>query len=200
VYATGDHFTARGEFAVVGDEVNPLGRAGRLVGLLLDRDYGLAAWQPAYLLLVPAVAALLVHRPRWLPAVAVPLATGWLVATFVAATMHGFWWPGRHVLVVVPLAVLVIVAWVAHAGRVARPATAVLGGLGVLVYAGLLVDGYTGAFTWVLGFPHVTGPDRTLLPDHRLPPDLTQLVWAAVLVGLAVAGAAAARRRTASTP
>jgi hypothetical protein len=70
----------------------------------------------------------------------------------------------------------------------------------VLVYAGLLVDGYTGAFTWVLGFPHVTGPDRTLLPDHRLQPDLTQLVWAAVLVGLAVAGAAAARRRTASTP
>jgi hypothetical protein len=199
VYATGDHFTARGEFAVVGDEVNPLGRAGRLVGLLLDRDYGLAAWQPAYLLLVPAAAALLVHRPRWLPAVAAPLAAGWLVATFVAATMHGFWWPGRHVLVVVPLAVLVILAWAARSGRVARLAAAALGGLGVLAYAGLLVDGYTGAFTWVLGFPHVTGPDRTPLPDYRLPLDAIQLVWAAVVIGLGAAGAVAARRRTASS-
>ena len=194
VYATGDHFTDRGEFAVVGDDVNPLGRAARLAGLLLDRDYGLVAWQPAYLLLVPAAAALLVHRPRHTGAVAGPLAVGWLVATFVAATMHGFWWPGRHVLVVVPLAVLVVLMWVVRSGRLVRASAVALGGLGVLIYAGLLVDGYTGAFTWVLGFPHVTGP-RLLLPDYRLPFDVAQLGWAALLAGLAAASVVAARRR-----
>ncbi len=198
VYATGDHFTGRGEFAVVGDEVNPAGRATRLIGLLVDRDYGLAAWQPAYLLLVPAAAALLVHRPRHTMALAVPLAVGWLIATFVAATMHGFWWPGRHVVVVVPLAVLLIVEWAARAGRIVQISAAGLGALGVVIYAGMLVDGYTGTFTWVLGFPNLTGPERVLLPDYRGALGVLHIAWCAVLVGLATAAAVTARRRTAS--
>jgi hypothetical protein len=199
VYATGDHFTGRGEFAVVGDEVNPAGRATRLIGLLVDRDYGLAAWQPAYLLLVPAAAALLVHRPRHTMALAVPLAVGWLIATFVAATMHGFWWPGRHVVVVVPLAVLLIVEWAARAGRIVQISAAGLGALGVVIYAGMLVDGYTGTFTWVLGFPNLTGPERVLFPDYRGALGVLHIAWCAVLVGLATAAAVTARRRTASS-
>ena len=116
------------------------------------------------------------------------------MATFAAATMHGFWWPGRHVLVVVPLAVLVILMWVDAAGPVVRAVAAALGTAGVVAYVGLLVDGYTGAFTWVLGFAEVSGPSRSLLPDYRGDFWPLHLAWCAVLVALALVSAAAARR------
>ena len=56
VYAAGDHFVG-GEVTVVGHDPDHLGRSRRLIGLLLDRGFGLAAWAPAWLLAVPAVAA-----------------------------------------------------------------------------------------------------------------------------------------------
>ena len=83
----------------------PTTSAGRAacIGLLVDREFGLAAWAPAWLLLAPALAALgaAAGRPgrsRW----SVPALAGWFVATFVALTMHGWWWPGRQVVVIAP--------------------------------------------------------------------------------------------------
>jgi hypothetical protein len=108
VYATADHFVSTGEFAVVGSPNLP-GRATRLVGLLADREFGLVPWQPAYALLAPALAA----RPR--RELVLPLVAGWLTATFVALTMHGYWWPGRQVVVVLPCAVLALLSWAARA-------------------------------------------------------------------------------------
>ncbi|MGI9003397.1 MAG: hypothetical protein ACR2GH_17355 [Pseudonocardia sp.] len=194
-YASGDHFATRGEFAVVGDSVDPFGRALRLVGLLVDRFYGLAAWQPAFLLLVPAASALLVWRPRHGWVLAAPLATAWAVATFAAATMHGFWWAGRHVLVVVPLAVLLILVWVSRSGAIVHVVAATLGAVGVAVHLGLLVDGYTGAFTWVLGFGQVSGPGRSLLPDYRADFWALHLGWCAAFAGLALLAALTARHQ-----
>src|SRR4051794_28493433 len=88
VYAAGNHF-AGGELEVMGSSPNYASRADRLVGLLVDRDFGLAAWAPAFGFAVAAVAALLRRRPRGWLSLALPLATGWLNATFVALTMHG---------------------------------------------------------------------------------------------------------------
>ena len=134
-YAAGDHFVG-GELSVVGTEPDYLGRSRRLLGLLVDRGFGLAAWQPAWLLAVPALAAMLARRPRGWAAVAAPLAAGWLVATFVALTMHGWWFAGRQVVVVLPLAALAVAWWtgpdhrrrvllaVAARGRGAGPAVA----------------------------------------------------------------------------
>lgn len=195
-YASGDHFAARGEFAVVGDAVDPVGRALRLVGLLIDRSYGLVAWQPAFLLLIPAAAAFLVARPRHGVVLALPLAAGWIVATFVAATMHGFWWPGRHVLVVVPLAVLVILVWVSRSGVAVRAIAGALAAAGVAVHLGLLVDGYTGAFTWVLGFAQVSGLSRSTLPDYRGEFWVLHLIWCVLLAVLALAAGRTARTRS----
>src|SRR5215218_2278921 len=61
-YAAGDHFVG-GELSVVGTEPDYLGRSRRLLGLLVGRGFGLAAWQPAWLLAVPAMAALARRRP-----------------------------------------------------------------------------------------------------------------------------------------
>ena len=63
VYATGDHFAETGEFSVVGTEVDLLGRARRLVGLLVDRDFGLAAWSPVWLLAPFGLGLLVRERP-----------------------------------------------------------------------------------------------------------------------------------------
>jgi hypothetical protein len=180
---------------VVGSNPDYLGRGRRLVGLLVDRDFGLAAWQPAWLLVVPAVAALLARRPRGWAALALPLATGWLVATFVALTMQGWWFPGRQVVVVLPAAVLAI-AWWARGGGRRLGITLALGTLGVLAYAWVAVEGALGRIAWVVDLQDTANPLyrawSATLPDYL---DVTAATWvlhwtwAAALVALAVLAA-----------
>jgi hypothetical protein len=171
-YASGDQFQGSGEFGVLGSHPDYPGRTIRLLGLLIDRDFGLAAWQPAWFLVVPAVVALFAARPRHWPALVVPLLAGWATATWVALTMQGFWWPGRQLVVVLPLAVLAILVWLARAGRAVVVTAAVLAAAGVAYHTALLVTGYVSTTTWVLA-PDDLGlhwPAALLLPDDR---DLT---------------------------
>ena len=151
-YASGDHFAQTGEFAVVGVDPDYTERALRIVGLLLDREFGLVPWQPAWLLLVPAVAAVVALRVPGRAALLWPLAAGWFVATFVALTMHGYWFPGRQVVVVLPLAVLVVLVWLDRAGPVARRIALGMGLAGVAGYGVFLVEGYLRRTTWVVHF------------------------------------------------
>jgi hypothetical protein len=197
---------------VIGFQPNYVGRALRLVGLLTDRGYGLVPWQPGWLLLVPVLGAALglawrarTGRPieprgpavpgdraaaaesGWHTAVvAWPLLAYGAVATFVAVTMSGFWWPGRQLVIVLPLALLVILRWLAGAGPPAAVALG-LGVLGVWSYACLLVDGYQREITWVSGFQRVDDPVyallRPLLPDYGGQFWLRHPLW---LVALAV--------------
>jgi hypothetical protein len=190
-YAAGSHFVD-GELTVVGSDPDYLGRGRRLVGLLVDRDFGLAAWQPAWLLIVPALAALLARRPRGWPALALPLAAGWLVATFVALTMQGWWFPGRQVVVVLPAAVLAVAWWTRGGGRRLAAALA-LGAAGVLAYAWIAVEGALGRIAWVVDLQATANPLyrawTTVLPDYLDVGAATWALhwaWAAVLVALAV--------------
>jgi hypothetical protein len=189
-YAAGDHF-AGGELTVVGHDPDYLGRSRRLLGLLVDRTFGLAAWQPAWLLVVPALATLAASRPPWWIRVALPLAVGWLVATFVALTMHGWWWPGRQVVVVLPLAVLAIAWWAARSRRNERLLLA-LGSLGVATYLWFVVEAYWSGLTWVVDFYETSNPLyrvwRLVLPDFWQPGAATWPLagaWAAALAGAA---------------
>jgi hypothetical protein len=196
-YASGDHFQTTGEFAVSGVSPDYAGRSVRLAGLLVDQDFGLVAWQPAWLLAVAAVAALVRLRPRGWGLLVAPLLAGWLVATFVALTMHGFWFPGRQVVVVAPLAVVAVCVWLA-----AVPwrtgwwsIAAALGAVGVAVYGWLIVAGRAGTLDWV-GAPDVTPPAplavlRSVLPDYRVLDGTDWLlhgVWLLALLALAVVG------------
>ncbi|MGH4023725.1 MAG: hypothetical protein ACRDRV_03985 [Pseudonocardiaceae bacterium] len=205
VYASGDHFQRIGEFAVVGVDPNYLDRTWRLVGLLVDRDFGLAAWQPGWLLVVPALAALLVASrrgtgPSALIALVLPLLAGWLVATFLALTMHGWWWPGRQTVVVLPLALLVVLSWIARSSPAVRAAGAALGLAGVSTYAALLIDGHAGKIVWVNGYTQVHAPIyqalRPLLPANGN--EAGHLIWAVLLGLVAVAAGRAARSRAAT--
>ena len=169
-YAAGDHFTG-GEATVAGTDPDWLGRSRRLLALLVDRDYGLVAWQPAWLLAIPAVGA---GARRRSPLLAILLA-GWLTATFVALTMHGFWWPGRQVVVVLPMLVLLVAQW--------APTR--------LVVAGIVTG---GALWWwlVLGDSTFVVHWRThswlrplLVPRNH---DAGLAVWTALAVGLLALG------------
>jgi len=207
-YASADHFAASGELGVVGFAPDYLGRSTRLLGLLADRGFGLAAWQPAWLLTVPALAAL--TRPRkaaappdlaaaWAAAappppsgravLVGPLAAGWLTATFVALTMHGWWFPGRQVVVVLPAAVLAVAVW-AQGSRARLRAVLGLGAVGVATWAWLAAETLTGRRTLVVDFAATANPLyrawSLLLPDYLDPGPRTWLLHAAWLAALAV--------------
>ena len=192
-YAAGDHFTG-GELTVAGRHPDVLGRSRRLVGLLVDREFGLVAWQPAWLLAPVALGALARRRPRWWPAVALPLVTGWLTATFVALTMHGWWFPGRQVVVVLPLAVLAV-AWWAGRSRLGVPALVGALAVGLSVHAWLVVEGTVDHAPWAVDLHRTLHPlhrvVRAVLPDEAAPawPDeVLHLCWIAAVTALAVAG------------
>jgi hypothetical protein len=204
-YAAGDHFVS-GELSVVGTDPDYLGRGRRLVGLLVDRGFGLAAWQPAWLLAVPAVAALARRRPAGWTAIALPLAAGWLVATFVALTMHGWWFAGRQVVVVLPLAALAV-AWWTGPDRRRRLLLAMAGAAGVLAFGWLVAEGAAGRVTWAVDFAATTNPLyrawRLALPDYLAMSRwswVLHVAWLAFLAGLAARAVVAARPSRQSQP
>jgi len=188
-YAAGDHFVG-GEFTVAGHDPDWLGRSRRLAGLLVDRDFGLAGWQPAWLLAVPAIGALVARRPPGWTALTLPLAAGWLTATFAALTMHGWWFPGRQVVVILPLAAIAIASWIGHEGR---PKLLVFGAValfGIVSYGWLVVDGIAERITWAVDFFDTSNPLvwgwRLALPDERPPvgrwPNVLHAAWSAAAV------------------
>jgi hypothetical protein len=195
VYASGDHFTQTGELSVVGVDPDYLGRSRRVVGLLVDDPFGLVLWAPVFLLAVVALGAFLRRRPAgWLEVLA-PLAAGWVTATWVALTMHGWWWPGRQVVVVVPCLVL-ITAWAA--GRWSRSVQAVLVASGLVAmgsWAWLLGETFAGRRTLVVDFFDTAAPTvwagRALLPDGAHPTAADEalfVLWVVVAAGLFAAG------------
>ncbi|MCB1017112.1 MAG: hypothetical protein KDB10_18640 [Acidimicrobiales bacterium] len=200
VYAAGDHFAETGEASVVGVDPDYLGRTQRVLGLLVDRSFGLVVWAPVFLLAVVALGALARRRPPGWPALALPLAAGWATATWVALTMHGWWWPGRQVVVVVPLAV-VATAWWLERHRRALAAFALAAVVGAFSWLWLVAEVLRERLRLIIDFDATTGPwvrlARPALPDFRQPGARTAVLavlWAVVLVGLAAWGWRSERR------
>ncbi len=200
VYAAGDHFSG-GELTVMGEHPDRVGRTRRLAGLLLDRGFGLAAWMPGYLLAVPALAVVARRRPSGWPVLVLPLAAGWATATWVALTMHGWWWPGRQVVAVVPCLVLAVAWWAGRAAGV-RPWVAAAGVIGAVNWAWLVAEVLDRRRTLIVDFEMTSGPlyraFRAVLPDYRSagPADWAlQALWLAALGTVAVLAVRPGRRR-----
>lgn len=209
-YAAGTHF-GDGELSVMGSHPDHLARAARLTGLVVDHDFGLAAWQPLFLLLLPSLAWWTARRPagddpvgRWLlPATFV---AGWGTATFVALTMHGWWWPGRQTVVVLPLGIVAIATAVDRLGRRARQTVAAVGALGPWTFLWLVGGVVADRHTLIVDFDRTLDPLGTvwrwLLPDLRadtLTHDLLHLGWSVGLVLATIGAVAVARRSTVSS-
>lgn len=80
-------------------------RGYRLWGLFIDANFGIGRWAPVLLAVVPAL--LLLWRRGGLARLALALlVTQILLATFVAITFMGWWFPGRTLMTVLPLLAL----------------------------------------------------------------------------------------------
>jgi hypothetical protein len=92
-------------------------RLYRLLGLWVDREFGLVRWAPIIALAFPG--AWLVTRPPngfgW--AILAPVAVQLLVATFLSITMRGWWFPGRMLIVVLPLLIPLVASTLAPLAR-----------------------------------------------------------------------------------
>jgi hypothetical protein len=173
-----------------------LERAYRLVALFADREYGLLRWAPVFALTFGGLWWLW-HARRDRVTQAVPgvrrievaaglcaavLAAQLLVAAFGAPTMFGFWFPPRHLLAGLPLAVP-LVAW----GMRHMPRTGiVLAGLTLAASAWLYADVRWAGGSLVAERPDVPfGPLTDALPLFG--PDGGWEYWLAGAVGVAVA-------------
>ena len=202
VYASGDHFVDSGELGVMGFAPDFLGRSVRLTALLAEERFGLMTWQPAWLLLLPALGAWVRRAPRGRVLVPTVLAAGWLTATFVALTMAGWWFPGRQVVVVLPAAILLVGWWVDRSWP--RLATfAALGLVGIVSWVWLAVEATTGRLTLIVDFHRTANPVVTawsaVFPDFQELDERTwplHALWVTVSVALLLWGWHRAGRTT----
>lgn len=188
--------------AVVAEHVSFVDRAYRLYGIFLDARFGLLVW-------APVLAAAIVAAPRL---VARSMAARWwfalilaqlLVATFVAITMMGWWFPGRTMMTVLPLFVPFLAAALRDAPAWGRALTAAVAALSLWYTARLAVAATTGEVT--VAVDPFEMPDRVfqgwrvLFPDYRswTPPTVARSVLWVMAIGAAAFAAGSAGRLTA---
>ena len=130
-------------------------RAPRLVGLWLDRTYGLLRWAPVFALAFFALWLLWRSRrdrlARALPEYrdvevaatlcALVCAAQVCVAAFVAPTMFGFWSPGRYLVPALPVAVALVAWGLRHAPRAGAALVGVTAVTSIWWYAELRIGG-----------------------------------------------------------
>ncbi len=131
---------------ILGGHVEFNERYYRVWGLFVDRRFGLGRWAPLLLAVAPALA--LLARRAWeqrllLTLIVVQL----LIATFVAITMMGWWFPGRTMLTVLPLFVVPLALLIGRVSTGIRLVMALLGVCTLAFTAGLAHAGHVGEIT-----------------------------------------------------
>jgi hypothetical protein len=184
----------------------PLGyleRAYRFVALFLDREYGLLRWAPVFALAFAGLW-LLWRSLRDRLARAVPGAReievtaglcaaalgAQLIVAFLAPTMFGFWFPPRHLVASLPLAIPLMAWGLRHAPR----AGIALSALTLAASVWLYVD-----VRWAGGSFATERPDAPFGPlEDAFPlfgPDGGWGYWLAGAIGLALAALAVREAR-----
>ena len=197
------------------DAAFPLGyleRAYRLVAIFIDRGYGLLRWAPVLALALLGAWLLVRERrralARMIPELRAEQTTGslcalvagtqLLVAAFLAPTMFGFWFPGRHVVSALPVAVPLVALGLRRAPRTGVVLAALTLVASVWVYADLrLGDG-----SWVTALPDAPfGPLTGALPLFEYGATLPFVLAGAIgAASIALIAFAARSQRSASAP
>jgi hypothetical protein len=171
-------------------------RAWRLAALFIDRHFGLLRWAP--ILALGLFGAWILWREsrsglaRAIPALRDEQIAGQLcaavvgaqlfVAAFLAPTMFGFWFPGRHLIAVLPVAIPLVAIGLR---RLPRTGT-LLGAIGIAASIWVYVAVRAGDAGWVTRLPDAPfGPLTKLLP--RFGHGLAWPIVLACLLGLALA-------------
>ena len=189
-YSVNVVYSGQSTVEVFGRHVDFGDRLYRLWGLFVDRHFGVGRWAPLLLAAVPGLV-LLVRRGSAHRVVFGLIAAQVLIATFVAITMMGWWFPGRTLMTVLPLFALPLVLAVAAAPSWARATIALLAAYGVTITGGLAHAGHSGEVKiavdpFDMGFPPFQAV-YWLFPDYRA---WTLETWALTVLWLALAGLA----------
>lgn len=131
---------------ILGGHIELGERYYRLWGLLIDRRFGIGRWGPLLLAAIPGMALLAAAGSAHRLALGLILLQ-LVIATFVAITMTGWWFPGRTLLTVLPLFVLPIVLMVVRVPLWGRIGIALMGVLTVATTSGLALSGRAGDVT-----------------------------------------------------
>lgn len=115
-------------------------RVYRLWGLLIDRRFGVGRWAPLLLVAVPGLV-LLARGDRRLRLVGALVVIQVLIATFVAITMMGWWFPGRTLMTIFPLLPIPIALLASRLNTLGRGLLAALGGYSLAVTVALAEAG-----------------------------------------------------------
>ena len=175
---------------ILGGHVEWGERYYRLWGLFIDRRFGIGRWAPLLLAAVPGMALLAIGKPA-LKLVLSLVIVQMLIATFVAITMMGWWFPGRTMLTVLPLFVLPIVLVIDRVPLWGRLSIVVLGALTLAMTYGLAAAGRAGEITIAVDpFDMAYAPFRGLAGLFPLFTWWTTETWWLTFFWLALAGLA----------
>lgn len=131
---------------LVGEHLDFATRFYRLWGLYIDERFGVGRWAPVLLLAVPGFAWL-ARRPG-VPRLALALmGAQHLMATFVAITMMGWWFPGRTLMTVLPLYALPLACLLRESGWRGRVLFGALAAWSLAITAALARAGHAGEIT-----------------------------------------------------
>lgn len=175
--------------------VGYLERSYRLVALFIDREYGLLRWAPVFALMFAGLwwlwRSLRDRLARAVPGARdIEVTAGLcgavlgaqLIVAVLAPTMFGFWFPPRHLLASLPLAVPLVAWGLRHAPRVGFALALLTLAASVWVYVDL---------RWAGGSFVTERPDAPLGPlEEAFPlfgPDGGWGYWLAGAIGLALA-------------
>jgi hypothetical protein len=183
--------------------VGYLERVYRLVALFIDREYGLLRWAPVFALVFAGLwglwRSLRDGLARAVPGVReIELAAGLcaaalgaqLIVAFLAPTMFGFWFPPRHLVASLPLAIPLVAWGLRHAPRVGIALSALTLAASVWLYVDV---------RWAGGSFVTERPDAPFGPlEDAFPlfgPDGGWGYWLAGAIGLALAALAVREAR-----
>lgn len=168
-YSVGAVYAGDSTFSVLGQHVSFMERSYRLLGLLVDQRFGIGRWSPLLLLAVPTMV-LLWRRGGLARLVLALITVQLLMATFVAITMMGWWFPGRTLMAILPLLALPLALLLSRLPPWGRAGVGLVALYSLGVTAALAAAGHAGEIViavdpFNMGWPPFQAPS-TLFPNY----------------------------------
>lgn len=156
-YSVGVVYAGDSSLSVLDQHLAVTDRVYRLVGLFVDQRFGVGRWAPVLLLAVPALVFL--WRRGGMGRLVLALVTVQvLIATFMAVTMMGWWFPGRTLMVVFPLLVLPLALLLARLNSWGRLAVGMLAVYSMAATVALALAAHSGGIYLAVNPFDMTAP------------------------------------------
>lgn len=142
-YSVGLVYAGDPTLSVLGQHFGTSGRAYRVIGLFIDQRFGIGRWAPVLLMALPATAWLW-SRGSLSRLVLTLMVAQLFLATFLAITMMGWWFPGRTLITVLPLFALPLVMLLVRLPQWGRVVVGLLAIYTLAITISLVIAGHNG--------------------------------------------------------